>query len=149
MGQTTKSNISLVGVVILLCAILIGTGLLLGTGNVLAVDLVAMEAEPGTAASLGMYLPLLAADPIVLARIQPDSPFVSPSDALPSAVGLWWMFAVMALPIGIIREILGKGTLFGLPLFFNPDVGGMSLPFAGLIMLGFGMALYNRNADEV
>ena len=45
MGQTTKSNISLVGVVILLCAILIGTGLLLGTGNVLAVDLVAMEAE--------------------------------------------------------------------------------------------------------
>ncbi len=105
--------------------------------------------SPGTAASLGMYLPLLAADPIVLARIQPDSPFVSPSDALPSAVGLWWMFAVMALPIGIIREILGKGTLFGLPLFFNPDVGGMSLPFAGLIMLGFGMALYNRNADEV
>ena len=45
MGQTTKSNISLVGVVILLCAILIGTGLLLGSGNVLAVDLVAMEAE--------------------------------------------------------------------------------------------------------
>ena len=45
MGQTTKSNLSLVGVVILLCAILIGTGLLLGTGNVLAVDLVAMEAE--------------------------------------------------------------------------------------------------------
>ena len=43
MGQTTKSNLSLVGVVILLCAILIGTGMLLGSGNVLAVDLAAQE----------------------------------------------------------------------------------------------------------
>ena len=39
MGQTTKSNLSLVGVVILLCALLIGTGWLLGSGNALAVDL--------------------------------------------------------------------------------------------------------------
>ena len=45
MGQTTKSNISLVGVVILLCAMLIGTGWLLGSGNVLAVDQVAQAAE--------------------------------------------------------------------------------------------------------
>ena len=43
MGQTTKSNIQLVGVVILLCAILDGTGMLLGSGNVLAVDLAAQE----------------------------------------------------------------------------------------------------------
>jgi len=45
MGQTTKSNISLVGVVILLCAMLIGTGWLLGSGSVLAVDQVAQAAE--------------------------------------------------------------------------------------------------------
>ena len=43
MGQTAKSNLSLVGVVILLCAILIGMGMLLGSGNVLAVDLAAQE----------------------------------------------------------------------------------------------------------
>jgi N-acetylmuramoyl-L-alanine amidase len=45
MGQTTKSNLSLVGVVILLCALLIGTGWLLGSGSVLAVDQVAQAAE--------------------------------------------------------------------------------------------------------
>ena len=43
MGQTAKSNLSLVGVVILLCAMLIGMGMLLGSGNVLAVDLAAQE----------------------------------------------------------------------------------------------------------
>ena len=35
-----------------------------------------------TAESIGMYLPLAAADALVLARLQPDAPFVSPSDAL-------------------------------------------------------------------
>jgi len=49
MGQTTKSNIQLVGVVILLCAILIGMGWLLGSGNVLAVDMAALEAAEESA----------------------------------------------------------------------------------------------------
>ena len=108
-----------------------GCGILLNTFSV------------GTSASIGMYLPLTAADALVLARLQPDSPFVSPSDALPSAISLWWLYAVTALPIGALREILGKGTLLGFRLFFHPDVRGMNLPFAGFLMLGFALALYN------
>ena len=102
----------------------------------------------GTAAGLGMYLPLTAADALVLARLQPDSPFVSPSDALPAAIRLWWLYAAMALPVGLLREILGKGTVFGMHLFFRLSVQGMNLPFAGFIMLGFGLAIYNRMARE-
>jgi len=49
MGQTTKSNLSLVGVVILLCALLIGMGMLLGPGSVLAVDLSAQQAAEESA----------------------------------------------------------------------------------------------------
>lgn len=101
-----------------------------------------------TSASLGMYLPLTAADALVLARLQPDSPFLSPSDSLPSAVRLWWLYAVMALPVGLLREILGKGTVFGRRLFFNPAVSGMNLPFAGFILLGFGLAIYNMIAQR-
>ena len=102
----------------------------------------------GTAASLGMYLPLTAADALVLARLQPDSPFVSPSDALPEAIRLWWLYAAMALPIGILREILGRNTVFGMHLFFRFSVKGMNLPFAGFIMLGFGIAICNRMARK-
>lgn len=98
----------------------------------------------GTASGIGMFLPLTAVDALVLARLQPDSPFVSPSDSLPSAVRLWWLYAVMAVPTGVVRELLGKGTFFGVRFFFNPGVGGMNLPFAGFIMLGFGLALYKR-----
>lgn len=101
-----------------------------------------------TSASLGMYLPLTAADALVLSRLQPDSPFLPPSDALPSAIRLWWLYAAMAVPIGLLREILGKGTVFGHRLFFNPAVSGMNLPFAGFIMLGFGLAIYNVVAHK-
>lgn len=113
-----------------------GSGILLNTFSV------------STSASIGMYLPLTAADALVLARLQPGSPFLSPSEALPSAIKLWWLYAVMALPVGLLREIFGKGTIFGHRLFFNPAVSGMNFPFAGFIMLGFGLAIYNMVAKS-
>ena len=103
---------------------------------------------PGTSASLGMYLPLTAIDSLVLARLQPDSPFLAPSDSLPYAVRLWWLYAVMALPIGLLREVLGKGTIFGLQFFIRLNASGMNLPFAGFIMLGFGLAVYKRISGD-
>ena len=48
---------------------------------------------------------------------------------------------------GVSFEI-GKGTIFGHRLFFNPAVSGMNLPFAGFIMLGFGLAIYNMVAKS-
>ncbi|MBQ1442033.1 MAG: hypothetical protein IIZ08_08985 [Clostridia bacterium] len=111
-------------------------------------SIIAASVSVRTASDIGMYLPLTAVDALVLSRIQPDSPFVQPSESLPNAIRLWWLYATMALPTGILREILGSGTLFGFRLFFNPAVGGMKLPFAGFIMLGFGLALYNRLTEK-
>ena len=99
-------------------------------------------ASPVCADSIAMYLPVAAADSLVLARLQPDAPFVSPSRALPEALGLWWMYAVMALPIGALRELLASGTLFGLRVFFNVGAQRLTLPFAGFLLLGFGLAIW-------
>lgn len=101
-------------------------------------------AAPGTAGRLGMYLPLMAADSLVLAGLRPDAPFIRPSDALPEAFRLWWLYAVTAVPVGVLREILSEGRIFGLPLFFRPDIAAAKLPFAGFIMLGFGLAIYEK-----
>jgi len=49
MGQKAKPNYTLVGVVILLCAALIGLGWLMGSGNVLAVDLTLQDAASESA----------------------------------------------------------------------------------------------------
>lgn len=96
-----------------------------------------------TAQSIGLYLPLVAADSLVLARLQADAPFLPPAQALPEALRLWWLYAVMALPIGLLREIIGQGTIFGHAFLFG-GVQGMNLPFVGFIMLGFGLAIKRK-----
>lgn len=103
-------------------------------------------ASPAAAARIGMYLPLLAVDALVLARMQPDAPFVPPTDALPEALRLWWLYAVMALPLGIVREWLGGGTVFGKPFLFTIGMQGMHRPFAGFLLLGFLLAACNAGS---
>ena len=97
-----------------------------------------------TARSIGMYIPILAADSLVLARLQADAPFLPPAQALPEALGLWWLYAVLALPIGVLREIIGHGTVFGHAFFISIGAQGTNLTFAGFIMLGFGLAIRRR-----
>lgn len=96
---------------------------------------------PHTAADLGAYIPLLAADAVVLARLEEDAPFVPLTHALPEAIGLWWLYAVTALPIGMLRELLAKGSVFGYTLIKSLSIDAAAYPFAGFIMLGFGLAV--------
>lgn len=96
---------------------------------------------PGAVTDLGAYIPLLAADAIVLARLEEDAPFVPLTHALPEAIGLWWLYAVTALPIGMLREFLTSGSVFGYTLIKSLSIDAAAYPFAGFIMLGFGLAV--------
>ncbi len=100
---------------------------------------------PQTAAELGAYIPLLAADSIVLARLEDDAPFVPITHALPEAIGLWWLYAVTAVPIGILRELLASGSIFGKILIKSFSIDAAAYPFMGFIMLGFGLAIVQAN----
>lgn len=106
----------------------------------LAVNAISEE----TARSIGLYIPLLAVDSLVLARLQADAPFLPPANALPEALGLWWLYAIMALPIGTLREIMAHGTVFGHKFFISINAQGTNLAFIGFIMLGFGLAINRR-----
>jgi electron transport complex protein RnfE len=102
-----------------------------------------------TVANLGMYLPILAADALILAWLEEDAPFVPPTQALPAALRLWWLYAALALPIGALREILGAGRIFGHSIPFIHGISAVSHPFAGFIMLGFGLAIVQKlRGDE-
>ncbi len=103
--------------------------------------LILTRIAPGTAEGLGAYIPLMAADAIVLARLEDDAPFVPLTHALPEAIGLWWLYAVTALPIGILREFLTSGSVFGHTLIKSLSIDAAAYPFMGFIMLGFGLAV--------
>jgi electron transport complex protein RnfE len=105
-----------------------------------------MEAYvPALYQSLGLFIPLIVVNCIVLGRAEAfaakNNVFLSMVDGL--GMGLGFTCALTA--IGIIRELLGTGQLFGMGLY--PESFGsllFILPPGGFIVLGYLIALVNR-----
>lgn len=96
--------------------------------------------------SLGIYIPLIVVNCIILARAESfaskNSVLLSIMDGLGIGIG----FTLALLLLGSIREILGAGTWFGMPVFsdgFSPAVI-MILPPGGFITLGLVLGLLNK-----
>lgn len=115
-------------------------------GFVTAVDLLIQAYLPDLSKSLGLFIPLIVVNCIILARAEA---FASKNSVLPSigdglAMGLGFTFALCIL--SAIREVLGAGTLMGYPLFgenFQPAIL-MILPAGGFLTLGFVIALFQK-----
>ena len=94
---------------------------------------------------LGIYIPLIVVNCIVLGRAEgfaaKNPPLLSMIDGISIGVG----YATSLLLIGSIREILGGGTWFGIPLLpesFEPMRFMVSAPGA-FVTLGIILALQN------
>ena len=65
------------------------------------------------------------------------------SETVTDALALTAVFALIALPVALIREILGSGELFGISLGFKGN-SVFLLPFMGFILCGYLMALVRK-----
>lgn len=96
---------------------------------------------PSLDESLGIFIPLIVVNCIILARAEG---FASKNGVLPSIVdglaqGLGYTIAISAL--AIVREVLGAGTLLGMSLI--PDeytIGFLQQPASSFIVLGMMFA---------
>ncbi len=107
-------------------------------GFVTIVDLLLQAYAPALSASLGLFIPLIVVNCIILGRAEA---FASKNPPLPSfldglAMGLGFTFALAIM--GTIREILGSGTLLGYPILgssFQP-IMLIAMPCGGFFTLG-------------
>ncbi len=103
---------------------------------------------PAIDSALGIYLPLIVVNCIILARAEM---FASKNPVLPSildAIGMGIGFTAALTLMGMIRELLGAGTLFGLPVtqsFIDPMIVFI-LPPGGFFVFGVLVALSNKLA---
>ena len=106
-----------------------------------------MEAYvPGLYQALGIYIPLIVVNCIILGRAEAfaskNPPLLSVMDGLGMGLG----FTGSLFLIGILREFLGNGTVFGLDAtfggFYKPMVIFVKAPGAFLI-LAFLIAILN------
>lgn len=94
---------------------------------------------PALYKELGIYLSLIVVFAIILARAEV---FASKNKVIPSmfdGLGMGCGFTIAMLSIGIIRELLGNGTIFGYTIlgsWYNPALI-MILPPGAFILIGY------------
>lgn len=105
-----------------------------------------MEAYlPSINKSLGIYIPLIAVNCIILGRAEAfackNNPLASICDGI--GIGLGFTFALALL--GAVRELIGAGTLFGIALLPETcNVLLFVLPPGAFITLGYLIAIVNK-----
>lgn len=105
-----------------------------------------MEAYvPALYASLGLFIPLIVVNCIVLGRAEA---FAAKNGVIPSAfdgLGIGLGFTIGLTLLGSCRELLGTGKLFGLSLV-PEEFGSLVFVLApgGFIVLGYLVAIVNK-----
>ena len=119
-------------------------------GFVTIVQLLVKAFVPSLDEALGVFLPLIVVNCIILGRAEM---FASKNPVLPSIVdglGMGVGFTAALLAMGIIRELLGAGTVFGLPVlsgFMDPIIIFL-LPPGGFFVVGILVAIAGKLSEE-
>ena len=95
--------------------------------------------------ALGIYIPLIVVNCLILGRAERFAAKNNPVASLADGVGMGLGFTLGLTVLGIIREILGAGSVFGLVLL--PEVTNVLLfvlPPGAFISLGYLIAVVNK-----
>lgn len=95
--------------------------------------------------ALGIYIPLIVVNCLILGRAESFAAKNNPVASLADGVGMGLGFTLGLTVLGIIREILGAGSVFGLVLL--PEVTNLLLfvlPPGAFISLGYLIAVVNK-----
>ncbi len=98
---------------------------------------------PELDAALGIFLPLIVVNCIILARAEAFASKNNPWHSILDGVGMGAGFALALFCMGTVREILGAGTWFGLRIVPEsvPSMGILSQPPGGFFVFGVLIAL--------
>lgn len=100
---------------------------------------------PAVYEALGIYIPLIVVNCIILGRAEAFAAKNSPVASLFDGIGIGLGFTLGLTLLGICRELLGSGSIFGfvlLPETYNVLL--FVLPPGAFIMLGFLIAIVNK-----
>lgn len=101
---------------------------------------------PSLDKALGLYIPLIVVNCLILARAES---FASKNGVLSSVIdgiGMGLGFTLALTILGAVRELLGAGSIFGISIFgvFYQPALLFILPPGAFLTLGFLMAGFNK-----
>lgn len=103
---------------------------------------------PSLYASLGVFIPLIVVNCIILGRAEAFASKNGIVDSALDGIGIGLGFTLSLTAIGAVREILGAGSIFGYT--FASDVMPLLFILApgGFLVLGYLMVLFNKLAKR-
>ena len=108
-------------------------------GFVTIIDMLLQAFIPALSSSLGLFIPLIVVNCIILARAES---FASKNKPLPSALDGLTMGLGFTCSLSVLSIILGNGTILGFELFGgNIPLSVIALPAGGFLSLGCLIAL--------
>lgn len=115
-------------------------------GFVTMVQMIVKAFAPALDKSLGIYLPLIVVNCIILGRAEMYANKNKVIDSAIDALGMGAGFTLALLMMSTIREVLGNGTWMGMeiPLLADKKIAIMTMAPGGFFVFGCLIALVNK-----
>ena len=94
--------------------------------------------------TLGLFIPLIVVNCIVLGRAEAFANKNSVGDSALDGIGVGLGFTMSLTVIGIVREILGSGSVFGWKFIPGDGILAFVMAPGAFMVLGYLMVLFNK-----
>ena len=99
---------------------------------------------PDLANQLGIFIPLIVVNCIILGRAESFASKNKISDSLVDALGMGFGFTLGLVILGGVRELIGTGSLLGFQLLPEPiSLPILSYPAGAFLTMGLVIAIFN------
>ena len=99
---------------------------------------------PAAYKTLGLFIPLIVVNCIVLGRAEAYANKNGVLDSALDGLGIGIGFTMSLTVIGIIREILGSGSIFGWKFITGDGILAFVMAPGAFMVLGYLMVLFNK-----
>lgn len=98
--------------------------------------------------TLGLFIPLIVVNCIVLGRAEAFANKNSVLDSTLDGIGIGIGFTLSLTVIGIVREALGSGSVFGFKFIEGDGILAFVMAPGAFLVLGYLMVLFNKLARK-
>ena len=104
---------------------------------------------PALNESLGLFIPLIVVNCIVLGRAEAFASKNGIVDSALDGLGMGFGFTLALTVLGAIREILGSGAVFGFKFMDGDGIIGFVLAPGAFLVLGYLIAVSKRLSNKI
>ncbi|NLL62895.1 MAG: hypothetical protein GX241_01425 [Ruminococcaceae bacterium] len=98
----------------------------------------------------GIYLPLLAVNPVIVRQCEREGINVGLFEAVINSICVGIGYSLVLLVVGFIRELLGNGSIWGYNIKHFTPIVGFLMPMGGFVVLAYlaaALRTYFRKLD--